>query len=75
MGPALVLLAGSPLRVTSLTVPLFAVVTLMWTVLSLIASGVDSILVDSPGGLVRRWQDLARLTGGRMIEVDLGATK
>jgi ABC-2 type transport system permease protein len=44
MGPALVLLAGSPLRVTSLTVPLFAVVTLMWTVLSLIASGVDSIL-------------------------------
>ncbi len=44
LGPALVLLSGSPLHVTALTVPLFAVITLMWTVLSLIASGVDSIL-------------------------------
>ena len=42
--PGLVLLSARPLRVTALTVPLFTVITLMWTVLSLIASGVDSIL-------------------------------
>lgn len=44
LGPGLALLAGRPLRVTALTVPLFAVATLMWTVLSLIATGVDSLL-------------------------------
>ena len=42
--PGLVLLSTRPLRITALTVPLFTVITLMWTVLSLIASGVDSIL-------------------------------
>ena len=41
-GPAAPL--GRPLRITALTVPLFAVITLMWAVLSLIATGVDSIL-------------------------------
>lgn len=44
LGPGLVLLSQRPLRVTALTVPLFALITLMWTVLSLIASGVDSLL-------------------------------
>lgn len=44
LGPGLALLAGRPLRVTALTVPFFAVATLMWTVLSLIATGVDSLL-------------------------------
>ena len=44
LGPGLVLLAGQPVRITALTVPLFAVITLMWGVLSLIATGVDSIL-------------------------------
>ena len=44
LGPALLLLAGRPLRVVALTVPLFTVVTLMWAVLSLIATGVDATL-------------------------------
>ena len=44
LGPGLLLLAGRPLRVVALTVPLFTVVTLMWAVLSLIATGVDSTL-------------------------------
>ena len=44
LGPGLVLLYASPLRVVSLTVPLFATVTLMWAVLSLIATGVDATL-------------------------------
>ena len=44
LGPGLLLLSQRPLRITALTVPLFAVITLMWTVLSLIATGVDSIL-------------------------------
>ena len=44
LGPGLVLLSQRPLRVTALTVPLFALITLMWTVLSLVASGVDSLL-------------------------------
>ena len=44
LGPALVLLAGQPVRITALVVPLFTVATLMWAVLSLIATGVDSIL-------------------------------
>ena len=44
LGPGLVLLSQRPLRITALTVPLFTVITLMWTVLSLIATGVDSIL-------------------------------
>lgn len=44
LGPGLVLLAGRPLRVVALTVPLFAVVTLMWAVLSLVATGVDATL-------------------------------
>ena len=44
LGPGLVLLSQRPLRITALTVPLFALITLMWTVLSLIAAGVDSIL-------------------------------
>ncbi len=44
LGPGLVLLSQRPLRLTALTVPLFALITLMWTVLSLIASGVDSLL-------------------------------
>jgi ABC-2 type transport system permease protein len=43
-GPSLVLLSQRPLRITALTVPLFALLTLMWTVLSLIATGVDSTL-------------------------------
>jgi HEAT repeat protein len=34
---------------------------------------VDSILVDAPGGAKRRWEDLSRRSGGRCIEVDLGA--
>lgn len=44
LGPALVLLVGQPVRITALVVPLFAGATLMWAVLSLIATGVDSIL-------------------------------
>lgn len=44
LGPGLLLLAGRPLRVIALTVPLFTVITLMWAVLSLIATGVDSTL-------------------------------
>jgi ABC-2 type transport system permease protein len=44
LGPGLALLALRPLRVTALTVPLFAVLTLMWGVLSLVATGVDNIL-------------------------------
>lgn len=32
---------------------------------------VDSILVDAPPGAARRWAELARLTGGRSIEVEL----
>lgn len=44
LGPSLVLLVGQPLRVTALVVPLFTVITLMWAVLSLIATGVDAIL-------------------------------
>jgi ABC-2 type transport system permease protein len=44
LGPSLVLLGGSPLRVVALTVPLFTTITLMWGVLSLIATGVDSTL-------------------------------
>ena len=44
LGPALLLLAGRPLRVVALTVPLFTIVTLMWAVLSLIATGVDATL-------------------------------
>lgn len=44
LGPGLLLLAGQPVRITALTVPLFATITLMWAVLSLIATGVDSIL-------------------------------
>ena len=44
LGPGLVLLSQRPLRITALTVPLFTVLTVMWTVLSLIATGVDAIL-------------------------------
>jgi ABC-2 type transport system permease protein len=44
LGPGLALLALRPLPVTSLTVPFFAVVTLMWGVLSLVATGVDNVL-------------------------------
>lgn len=44
LGPALVLLAARPVRIVALVVPLFAAATLMWAVLSLIATGVDSIL-------------------------------
>lgn len=44
LGPLLALLSARPLTVTALTVPSFAVVTLMWTVLSLVATGVDSLL-------------------------------
>jgi HEAT repeat protein len=36
---------------------------------------VDSILVDAPYGTQRRWEDLARRTGGRCIEVELGSMK
>ncbi len=32
---------------------------------------VDSILVDTPPGTVRRWRELSERTGGRLIEVDL----
>jgi ABC-2 type transport system permease protein len=42
--PGLVLLSARSLRVTALTVPLFTLITLMWIVLSLVASGVDSLL-------------------------------
>jgi hypothetical protein len=31
----------------------------------------DSILVDTPPGTVRRWRELSERTGGRLIEVDL----
>lgn len=44
LGPGLVLLGTQPLRVLALTVPLFAVITLMWAVLSLVATGVDATL-------------------------------
>jgi ABC-2 type transport system permease protein len=44
LGPGLLLLAGRPLRIVALTVPLFTVVTLMWAVLSLVATGVDATL-------------------------------
>ncbi|HET7762878.1 MAG TPA: hypothetical protein VFL46_11000 [Phycicoccus sp.] len=44
LGPGLVLLALRPLRMTALTVPLFAFITLMWGVLSLVATGVDNVL-------------------------------
>lgn len=44
LGPGLVLLVAQPLRITALVVPLFTVATLMWAVLSLIATGVDSLL-------------------------------
>ena len=32
---------------------------------------IDAVLVDAPRGCVRRWQDLARRTGGRVTEVGL----
>ena len=44
LGPGLVLLVAQPLRITALVVPLFTVATVMWAVLSLIATGVDSLL-------------------------------
>ncbi len=44
LGPAIAALALRPLRLTALTVPLFATFTLMWVVLSLVASGVDNVL-------------------------------
>lgn len=44
MGPGLVLLGTRPLRIVALTVPFFAVLTLMWAVLSLVATGVDATL-------------------------------
>ncbi len=44
LGPGIALLAVRPLRLTALTVPLFATFTLMWVVLSLIATGVDNVL-------------------------------
>ncbi|QIM20369.1 hypothetical protein G7075_03120 [Phycicoccus sp. HDW14] len=44
LGPALALLAARPVRLTALTVPLFATFTLMWVVLSLVATGVDNVL-------------------------------
>ncbi len=47
LGPGIALLAARPLRLTALTVPLFATFTLMWVVLSLIASGVDNVLDPS----------------------------
>jgi ABC-2 type transport system permease protein len=43
-GPSLLLLVGQPLRIVALTVPAFAVVAVLWAVLPLIATGVDSIL-------------------------------
>jgi len=36
---------------------------------------VDSILVDAPSGAARRWAELARLTGGRSIEIELKEVK
>jgi ABC-2 type transport system permease protein len=42
--PTLILMAGQPPRVTSATVPLFATLTLLWPVLSIIAAGVDQTL-------------------------------
>ncbi len=42
--PTLVLLGEQPLRVVSSTVPIFATLTLMWAVLSLVAAGVDQTL-------------------------------
>jgi len=44
LGPSLLLLAGRPLPIVALTVPLFTLLTLMWGVLSLVATGVDSTL-------------------------------
>ncbi|MGG5258441.1 hypothetical protein [Phycicoccus avicenniae] len=44
LGPSIALLAARPLRLTALTVPLFATATLMWVVLSLVATGVDNVL-------------------------------
>lgn len=42
--PTLVLMSTQPLRVTAATVPLFATLTLLWAVLSLVAAGVDQTL-------------------------------
>jgi ABC-2 type transport system permease protein len=42
--PGLVLLGLRPLRLSALTVSLFAFITLMWGVLSLVATGVDNVL-------------------------------
>ncbi len=44
LGPGLALLALRPLRITALTVPFFTFITLMWGVLSLVATGVDNVL-------------------------------
>ncbi len=70
LGPGLALLAARPLSVTALTVPFFAVATLMWTVLSLIATGVDSLLdparfavLPVPAGELGRGLLAAALTG------------
>jgi ABC-2 type transport system permease protein len=61
MGPALVLLAFRPLRMTALTVPMFAFVTLMWGVLSIVATGVDNVLDPARFSVLPlRSRDLAR---------------
>ncbi|HMM94583.1 hypothetical protein [Phycicoccus sp.] len=44
LGPSIALLAAWPLRLVALTVPLFATATLLWVVLSLVATGVDNVL-------------------------------
>ncbi len=44
LGPSIALLAARPLALTAVTVPLFAGVTLLWLVLSLVATGVDNVL-------------------------------
>ena len=44
LGPGLALLVLQPVRVAALTVPLLTGATLMWVVLSLVASGVDNVL-------------------------------
>ncbi|MBR7744550.1 hypothetical protein KC207_14740 [Phycicoccus sp. BSK3Z-2] len=44
LGPAIALLVLQPERVVALTVPLFASLTLFWTVLALAAAGVDNVL-------------------------------
>lgn len=61
LGPGIALLSVRELRLTALTVPLFTFVTLMWGVLSLVATGVDNVLDPSRFAVLPvRARELAR---------------